>query len=231
MEKKKYLLFLLIWFPLTITSQEKIEASKNVWADLNHPINFLALGDSYTIGQAVRISERWPVLFTKSLNEKGYPINPSEIIAKTGWTTDELISALKKIEVKNDFDLVTLLIGVNNQFRGRDSEEFRVQFIELLDMSIEYAQGKPANVIAISIPDWSVVPFAKDRNKRKISREISKFNTIIKEEALKRKVSFVDVTELSRKAKTDFTYIAGDDLHFSGSMHQLWVDEIIRAKF
>lgn len=206
--------------------------SKNLETmDSEKEIKYLALGDSYTIGQSVKISERYPVLLAESLNKLDYTVNPPDIIAKTGWTTDELMETLKGQEVKNDYTIVTLLIGVNNQYRGRDIEEFRVQFIELLEMAIKYAKGDPANVIVLSIPDWSVVPFAKDRNLRKISREIDRFNTIKKEETQKRNVAFVDITPISRKAKSNLSYVAGDDLHFSGKMHQLWVDEIIKTNF
>jgi lysophospholipase L1-like esterase len=206
--------------------------SKNLETmDSKKEIKYLALGDSYTIGQSVKISERYPVLLAESLNKLDYNVNPPDIIAKTGWTTDELMEALEGQEVQNDYTIVTLLIGVNNQYRGRDIEEFRVQFIELLEMSIKYAKGDSANVIVLSIPDWSVVPFAKDRNRRKISREIDQFNTIKKEETQKRNVAFVDITPISRKAKSNLSYVAGDDLHFSGRMHQLWVDEIIRTNF
>ena len=219
----------MLLLPLISCGQD---GSKNIEGMTNDKeIKYLALGDSYTIGQSVKISERYPVLLSESLNKLEYKVNPPDIIAKTGWTTDELMVALKAQEVKNDYDLVTLLIGVNNQYRGRDIEEFRVQFSELLEIAIEYAKGDPANVIVISIPDWSVVPFAKDRNRKKIAREINRFNAVKKEETLKRNVAFVDITPISRKAKNNLTYVAGDDLHFSGKMHQLWVDEIIRTNF
>lgn len=228
---KKIIAGMLFLLPLVLCAQDKAtNTNKDKWMK-KQEINYLALGDSYTIGESVKISERYPMQLAASLNKMGYDVNEPEIIAKTGWTTDELMTALKNKEVKSDYDMVTLLIGVNNQYRGRALEEFRLQFAELLEMAIKYAAGKPDHVMVLSIPDWSVVPFAKDRKQKKISREIAAFNTVKKEETLKRNVSFTDITPISKKAKENLNYVAGDDLHFSGKMHQLWVDEIIRTNF
>ena len=192
---------------------------------------YLALGDSYTIGESVLEKDRFPVILVNELKAKGFHYVQPKIIAKTGWTTDELEAAIAKEHITKKFDLVTLLIGVNNQYRGRSVEEFRVQFINLLETALGFANNKPQNVIVISIPDWSVSPFAKERDTAKIASEIDVFNAIKKEETLKRGVLFVDITPASRKAKNNATYIAEDGLHFSGNMHQLWVQEIIHSKF
>jgi len=192
---------------------------------------YLALGDSYTIGESVLEKDRFPVILVNELKAKGFHYVQPKIIAKTGWTTDELEAAIAKEHITKKFDLVTLLIGVNNQYRGRSVEEFRVQFINLLETALGFANNKPQNVIVISIPDWSVSPFAKERDTAKIASEIDAFNAIKKEETLKRGVLFVDITPTSRKAKNNATYIAEDGLHFSGNMHQLWVQEIIHSKF
>lgn len=194
-------------------------------------IKYLALGDSYTIGQSVSEKMRFPVLLVNALKEKDYDISPARIIAKTGWTTDELKQAIIDSTIKETYDIVSLLIGVNNQYRGRDIEEFRQQFIELLNLSIAFAGNDPKKVFVVSIPDWSVSPFAKDRDLKKIAMEIDQFNAVKREETEKRKVCFVDITDISRLAENKADYIASDGLHFSGKMHKLWVKEIIKTYF
>jgi lysophospholipase L1-like esterase len=226
---KKIILTIIALLPLISCGQDNSEEPKEMMT--KKEMKFLALGDSYTIGESVTVAERWPVLLANDLNQLNYEVSSPEIIAKTGWTTDELIDALEKQQVATNFDLVSLSIGVNNQYRGRDLEEFRTQFIELLGIAIRYANGDLKNVFVVSIPDWSVVPFAEDRDQQKISQEIEQFNAIKKEETLKRKITFVDITPISRMAKGNAEYVASDGLHFSGKMHQLWVDEIIKTKF
>ncbi len=226
---KKIILKILVLLPLISCGQDNSEDPKEMIT--KNEIKFLALGDSYTIGESVTVDERWPVILANDLNQLDYEVSNPEIIAKTGWTTDELMDVLEKQQVATNFDLVSLSIGVNNQYRGRDLEEFRTQFIELLEMAIHYANGNAKNVFVVSIPDWSVVPFAASRDQQKISREIDQFNAIKKEETLKRNVTFVDITPISRKAKGNAEYVANDGLHFSGKMHQLWVDEIIKTNF
>ena len=190
------------------------------------PSAYLALGDSYTIGQSVEEKDRFPVLLTQDLNKRGNPYKPPKIIAKTGWTTDELKDAIIEENIDNNYDLVTLLIGVNNQYRGRDVEEFRVQFTELLDMAITFAKGQKENVIVISIPDWGVSPFAENRDREKISKEIDLYNKVKEEVTIARNVVFVNITDVSRSGLGKPEFFANDGLHFSGKMHQLWVDEI-----
>jgi len=197
--------------------------------NLNPTMTYLALGDSYTIGESVSEQDRWPVLLVKSLKENGIEFSAPRILAKTGWTTGELLTAIENEQIEGQFDLVTLLIGVNNQYRGYDIEEFRTEYIQLLDIAIAFAQNDPAKVIIVSIPDWGVSPFAAGQDLEKISKKIDAFNAIKKEETLKKSVKFVDITEISRKALYNSLYIAEDGLHFSGAMHQLWVNEIIRT--
>lgn len=193
--------------------------------------NYLALGDSYTIGESVSENERFPVILVDNLNTKNFNFNLPKIVAKTGWTTGELKSAILKENIDNNYDLVTLLIGVNNQYRGYNIEEFRTEFSELLNMAITFAKNNSNNVLVISIPDWAVSPFAKNRDRDKISAEIDAFNTVKKEETLKRNVKFIDITPISRQGLNKPEYFASDGLHFSGLMHQLWVNEIIQKNF
>lgn len=204
------------------------QANNESTSEMKKEIKYLALGDSYTIGESVSESERFPVLLVAAYNKQGLNIANPRIIAKTGWTTDELKLAIIDSLITETYDMVSLLIGVNNQFRGLDIEEFRRQFIELLDMAVSYAGKDPKKVIVISIPDWGVSPFAKDRDLNQIALEIDQFNAIKKAETEKRKVCFVDITEISRQAKGQEEYFASDGLHFSGEMHSLWVKEIIK---
>jgi lysophospholipase L1-like esterase len=186
-------------------------------------IQYLALGDSYTIGESVAENERWPVQLADSLRERGYKIDEPLIIAKTGWTTDELQEGIKQINPHGPFKLVTLLIGVNNQYRGRNIEEYRIQFNQLLEQAITFAGGHKYKVVVLSIPDWGVTPFASGRDRNKIAVEIDQFNVINKEETEKKGISYVDVTPFSREATTDTTLVASDGLHPSGKMYSGWV--------
>ena len=191
----------------------------------NADYTYLALGDSYTIGESVGTDERFPVQLASKLTENGFSVSATKIVAQTGWTTDELAAAIESSELNKNYDLVTLLIGVNNQFRGRNSEEYRTQFAELLQTAIDFA-GKETNVIVISIPDYGVTPFGQDRNPEKIAEEINIFNQINFEEALKTDAHYVDITGISRKAKNDDSLVASDGLHPSGEMYRLWVEDI-----
>jgi lysophospholipase L1-like esterase len=187
---------------------------------------YLALGDSYTIGERVAIPERYPVQLADTLKKSGFDISELKIIAKTGWTTDELAEAIDTAKTLNQYDLVTLLIGVNNQYRGRDLENYRAEFNQLLNRAIDFAGKDKHKVIVISIPDWSVTPFAADRDTAKIAKEIDQFNAVNFEETNKAGVTYVDVTAISRKAKNDTSLLANDGLHPSGKMYSLWVQEI-----
>lgn len=229
----KALLFifcLILLFTVTVSCQDA-EPKVEPVIETNKKMTYLALGDSYTIGESVPESDRFPVLLVSLLNKSGYDFANPEIIAKTGWTTDELKAGITAAKVQPRYDLVTLLIGVNNQYRGRDPEEYRLQFRELLDTALNLAGYEPKNVIVVSIPDWGVSPFAKNRDGNKIAAEIDLFNSIKKEEALRKNVLFVNITPISRMAKDQPEYFAFDGLHFSGKMHQLWAEEIARAGF
>ena len=189
-----------------------------------HKYTYLALGDSYTIGEMVGVTERFPVQLTTRLNSDSIDIAEPLIIAKTGWTTDELLAAIKEKNVKDTFSIVTLLIGVNNQYRGRDAENYRVELKQLLDIAINYAGGIKEHVFVLSIPDWGVTPFAEGKDRGKIAAEIDEYNRVKKEECEKLGVKYYDITEISRT--NDPALIASDGLHPSGKMYKLWVDKI-----
>ncbi len=186
----------------------------------NQTLRYLALGDSYTVGESVSEAERWP-------NQLAALVNPSRgmdvtIIARTGWTTSELWQGIQAADPQGTYDMVSLLIGVNNQYRGYDLNEYRDEFRFLLGKAIEYAGGNPAHVFVLSIPDWSVTPFAAGGDRGKISSEIDTFNQVNLEESYKAGVQYVDVTPVSREAVNDPALIAGDGLHPSGKMYAEW---------
>lgn len=210
------LLLLTLLFLLSTLSQTK------------STLKYLALGDSYTIGESVSESDRFPNQLRAKLVGEGYPVDSTLIIAKTGWTTDELSAALNEKEPIGKYNFVTLLIGVNNQYRGRDAEEFRNEFVQLLNRAVGYTVAME-NVIVISIPDWGVTPFAvkMGRDPLKISAEIQKYNSIKKEETEKAGAQFVNITDISKEAKDDETLLAEDKLHPSGKMYGLWVERIL----
>ena len=193
-------------------------------ATVKHKYTYLAIGDSYTIGEMVKENERFPVQLSSMLNSDSIDIAEPLIIAKTGWTTDELLAAIKEKNVKDTFNVVTLLIGVNNQYRGRDSENYRMELKQLLDIAVNYTGGKKENVFVLSIPDWGVTPFAEGKDRGKIAAEIDEYNRVKKEECEKLGVKYYDITGISRIS--DPALIAADGLHPSGKMYKMWVDKI-----
>lgn len=184
-------------------------------------LRYLALGDSYTIGESVDESERWPMQLAEKLKQQGYSTEVT-IIARTGWTTDELWDGIQARDLTPPYDLVSLLIGVNNQYRGRDIEEYREQFVFLLTKAIEYAGGDADKVIVLSIPDWGVTPFAGSHESRKIAEAINQFNEVNKNETEKAGAHYIYITAISREAINDRSLIAGDGLHPSGKMYAEW---------
>jgi lysophospholipase L1-like esterase len=183
---------------------------------------YLALGDSYTIGESVPESERFPVQLARRLG-----IGAPQIIARTGWTTDELNAAIDAANPQGPYDLVTLLIGVNNQYRGRDAEQYRGEFAALLQRAVGFAGGDAQKVIVVSIPDWGVTPFAEGRDRAKIASEIDRYNAVNREEAARAGAKYVDITPISRG--TDPGLVAGDGLHPSGKQYTEWVELILRS--
>jgi lysophospholipase L1-like esterase len=188
--------------------------------------NILSLGDSYTIGEGVGPEDSWPFMLKAKLAEEKIVVGHIRVIAKTGWTTGELIEAIEEAEPEGPYDLVTLLAGVNNQYRGLDLDEYRKEFGQLIETAARFANGRYDKVMIISIPDWGVTPFAADRDRGKIASEIDEFNRVGREEALKRNVSFIDITEDSRFFGQDEAMLAADGLHPSGKMYGRWLDRI-----
>lgn len=187
---------------------------------------YLALGDSYTIGESVAPGSRFPVQLHKQLYDAGIEIAEPEIIARTGWTTDELAEAIAQSAKKPEYKLVTLLIGVNNQYRGRNAEEYRDQFRQLLRTAIYLAGNNERRVIVLSIPDYGYTPYGAP-NREKISREIDLFNQINLEETRSIGANYVDITPISRRGLSEPALVAGDRLHPSAEMYRLWVELLL----
>ncbi|TAL47185.1 MAG: SGNH/GDSL hydrolase family protein [Chitinophagaceae bacterium] len=187
---------------------------------------YLALGDSYTIGESVSAKENFPNQTVQILTKAGYDFHEPEIIAKTGWTTDELLEAINNHKFLPCYDFVTLLIGVNNQYRGRSIENYKPEFESLLKQVIQFAGGKTDHVIVLSIPDWGATLFAEGRNRNQISMEIDAYNTANKMIAEKYKVHYIDITPGTKGAANDSTLLAADGLHPSGKEYKCWADKV-----
>lgn len=191
-----------------------------------NPISYLALGDSYTIGEGVNESERYPFQLKDSLAKSGIAIDNLKIIARTGWTTSQLSYGIDTATLTPPYNMVSLLIGVNNQFRGLSIDDYRIEFTNLLTRAIELAGNDNSKVIVISIPDWGVTPFAEGRDREKIAMEIDAFNAVNYGESEKAGVAYVDVTPISREASLRPELLAADYLHPSGLMYNYWVQDM-----
>ena len=192
--------------------------------------SYLALGDSYTIGESVPTKENFPHQVCHLLQNEGIPFENPRIIAKTGWTTDELNAAIEKADanepIATNYDIVTLLIGVNNQYRGHSVEEYKTEFEGLLKKAIRFAGNQHNNVVILSIPDWGVTPFAKDRDSNQIATEIDAYNAANKQIAKDHHIYYIDITPLTREAADDHTLLTADGLHPSGKDYQRWAKKV-----
>ena len=206
--------FLLIVLPL----QAQIHTKEKV--------KFLALGDSYTIGQSVAISERWPVQLIDSLRTKGLACFDPEIIATTGWRTDNLKAAIKRAKLPNDYNLVSLLIGVNNYYQAGSTKTYSREFEELLDMAITFAGGNKNLVFVVSIPDYGFTPFGQN-NQAEITTGVNEFNSINKSISKSKGITYIDITGISRQGLAQPELVASDGLHPSGKMYTKWVNIIL----
>lgn len=189
-----------------------------------HKFSFLSLGDSYTIGESVGEADRWSVQLAGMLRQNGIDVGNPDIIARTGWTTDELQAAIRAANVRKTYDLVSLLIGVNNQYRGQSTEKYRTEFRELLNTAIQFAGNRKERVFVLSIPDWGASAFAAGRDRQKIAADIDAFNAVAKEECKKIGIAFIDITPISRQAAGDASQFASDGLHYSGKQMRQWAE-------
>lgn len=193
-------------------------------------MKYLALGDSYTIGEGVAEHERWPELWARLMSQQGHFIKqPVHIIAKTGWSTDELMQAIDAEGELGTWDYVSLLVGVNNQYRGRNVEEYKIEFKQLAEKAIHFARNKPEQVNVLSIPDWGQTPFgqASGRDSQHISIEIDAFNNAAQEVCYSLALQFWDITTITRENCQNPQMHTSDGLHPSGQMYQLWANTLL----
>jgi len=196
---------------------------------------FLALGDSYTIGEGVPEAGRWPVQLTALLRARGRALDAPRIIATTGWTTDELDAgidaALAAAPIPTDHALVSLLIGVNNQYRGRPLAEYELQFAALLERAIDFAGGEASRVLVLAIPDWGVTPFAiqSGRDRGQIAAQLDAFNLAAQRMTEARGARFVDTAPVSRERGGEVAMLADDGLHPSAALYALWAEAAVPA--
>ncbi|MFO7720435.1 MAG: SGNH/GDSL hydrolase family protein [Gillisia sp.] len=189
--------------------------------------SYLALGDSYTIGESVPVAQRWPVQLTEMLRARDYKMAAPKTIARTGWTTRNLLDAMEtELRVQQDFDLVSILIGVNNQYQNKSISEFETELNELFRKAINHSRTREKGFFALSIPDYGATPFGEE-NMETIGREIDEFNAVFRKVAEAHNVAFFNITPISRDAKNNPALTAADKLHPSGLMYQYWVDLII----
>jgi lysophospholipase L1-like esterase len=188
--------------------------------------SYLALGDSYTIGEQVPFAENFPNQTVQQLRKSGFSFYAAEIIAKTGWTTDELSTAIENTTTLKNYDIISLLIGVNNQYRGRSATEFKIEFEHLLQKAIQFSGNRPYRVVVLSIPDWGVTPFAEGRDRKQTAEEINVYNDICKKSAAAFKANFINITTSQREDGRKTEFLAPDGLHPSGKEYKKWATEL-----
>lgn len=194
-----------------------------------YSLTFLALGDSYTIGEGVKNEDSFPFQTAGLLRKKGITVNDPVIIARTGWTTSDLIHAIKEKKIQRTFDFVTLLIGVNNQYQNKPVEQYKEEFTQLLQTAILFASGDPNRVFVLSIPDYGVTPFAVEKNPQRIAREIVNYNDINKSLADEMDTQYVNIFFESLLAGSDPEMLTHDGLHPSGKQYALWSQRLADA--
>jgi lysophospholipase L1-like esterase len=194
------------------------------------PVKFLALGDSYTIGESVAEQDRWPVQLNTALKARGLATSDVRIIATTGWRTDDLKNAMDAAHLKPEYTLVSLLIGVNNYYQGKSADSYAPEFEALLKTAIALAQGNKAHVFVVSIPDYGYTPFGKDKQ-AVITQGIDQFNTVNRDIAAKLGITYFNITDISRRGLSEPGLVAEDGLHPSAKMYREWTELILKKTF
>ena len=205
------------------SSSETLKPEESDIPDSPDNLSYLALGDSYTIGESVAVDMRWPVQLVKQLREKGVEINSPKIIAKTGWTTDNLLNAMDANLGNEKYDLVSVLIGVNNQYQNKSILDYEEDLKSIFTEAIASSKTGKEGVFVVSIPDYGATPFGAS-NAEEIGEEIAEFNAVLKKVSDQFGLSYYDITPISKKAKSDRSLVANDGLHPSGKMYTLWVN-------
>jgi lysophospholipase L1-like esterase len=190
-------------------------------------VRFLALGDSYTIGESVPEQERWPVQLEHALRANKINCEDPLIIATTGWRTDDLKRAIEQRKPAHNYDIVSLLIGVNNQYQGKSAASYEPEFEELLNIAIRHAGGEKSRVFVVSIPDYGYTPFGKEKQAA-ITKDIDAFNAVNKKISEKLGVDYINITDISRRGFQQPELVASDGLHPSGKMYHEWVTLILK---
>ncbi|MBL0181644.1 MAG: SGNH/GDSL hydrolase family protein [Chitinophagaceae bacterium] len=198
--------------------------------------SYLALGDSYTIGEQAPFAENFPNQTVQLLRKAGFAFYAAEVIAKTGWTTDELNNAIEGTSLLSTYDVVSLLIGVNNQYRGRSATEFKIEFEHLLQTAIQFADNKPYRVFVLSIPDWGVTPFAEarlpdgqGRDRKQVADEIDAYNYVCETSAKQFQANFLNITRSQRDDGSKEEFLVADALHPSGKEYAKWAGKLCDA--
>ena len=202
---------------IALNSSFQLNQSKQMYT-------FLALGDSYTIGEQVLLKDNFPYQTAALLRKQQVDVADPVIVATTGWTTDELAASIREHNIQGTFSFVTLLIGVNNQYRGRSVDNYRQEYQQLLNQAIAFAGGNPSRVFVLSIPDWGATPFAEGRDRQKIAHEIDNYNALCKEITLQHNCQYLDITPSTREHGMDKEYLVGDELHPSGKEYAIWAE-------
>ena len=218
----------------SLTNTLKVSCSYLLWVlsiviaapSLAKEIKYLALGDSYTVGESVADSRAWPKQLADYLSQKGIKVAKPRIVAATGWRTDDLKDTIANLKLNHEYDLVSVLVGVNDQYQGRSPEEYAVEFESLLLTAIQLARGGKGHVFVVSIPDYGYTPYG-EFDQEKISNAIDQFNAINKTLADKYGIAYFDITDISRQGLMDSSLVAEDGLHPSGLMYHLWVKRIV----
>lgn len=218
----KHTLIALFICTLMACKHEPLEMINTLPPTIPDTLSYLALGDSYTIGQGVLPNERYPNLLADTLEQLGIPMHKPQIIAQTGWTTANLITAINNAQINTTFDFVSLLIGVNNQYQHKPIAEYQQQFEQLLQKAIVFANNDTSKVVVLSIPDYGYTPFGQ-ANQATISAQIAEFNAINKAIANAYGVQYFDITPISQQALLQPNLVATDQLHPSGEMYKQWV--------
>lgn len=222
----RFLLLLIAVVSFVSCNKTKEERTAIALTNINAEKKFLALGDSYTIGQGVTAPESFPMQTKNWLAVNNINISAPDIIATTGWTTQDLMDAINTRKPSFDYDAVSLLIGVNDQYQRRDTTGYRVNFSNLLYKAIQLAKGRRERVFVLSIPDYSVTPFARFSDTVLIRKQIDWFNAINKEVTLQNLCKYFDITPSTREAKNDPSLIASDGLHPSGKEYYKWAERL-----
>lgn len=223
---------IIVVFGLVILMMSCSSSTEALKPEENNPdaLSYIALGDSYTIGESVTEDMRWPVQLVNQLRSKGAAINSPKIIAKTGWTTDNLLNAMDANLENEKYDLVSVLIGVNNQYQNKSITDFEEDLDLIFSEAITLSANGKEGVFVVSIPDYGATPFGAS-NSEEIGREIAEFNAVLEKVADNYGLAFYNITPISKMAKSDASLVANDGLHPSGKMYKLWVDLFVDEVF